>query len=192
MGEAMNGPGTPVAGGPAVATTTLSRTTLSKAAARDLVHTRQIVCRGYRRADGLWDIEGTMEDSKAYSFANHDRGGIAAGEPLHRMHIRLTLDDDLVVQVAEAVTEAAPYSICGDVTSVFAALVGLQIGPGWRRQVLARMQGVRGCTHLTELLLGPMTTTAVQTILPIRRREATADSARPPVPGTCYGRANTR
>jgi Protein of unknown function (DUF2889). len=162
---------------------------LSKAAPRERLHTREIVCHGYRRQDGWWDIEGTMEDTKTYSFANHDRSGIAAGEPVHRMHIRLTLDDELLIHAAEAVTEAGPFSICGDITPVFASLVGLRIGAGWRRDALERMRGVHGCTHLTELLLGPITTTAMQTIRAARQGRESTRSGRPPVIGTCHALA---
>ena len=37
---------------------------------REPLHTRRVECRGYRRADGLWDIEGHLVDTKAYPFAN--------------------------------------------------------------------------------------------------------------------------
>ena len=57
---------------------------LSRPARREHIHSRDIRCRGFRREDGLWDIEATLEDTKTYSFANRDRGGIAAGEPIHR------------------------------------------------------------------------------------------------------------
>ena len=117
--------------------------TLSKASPRRLVHTRLIACHGYQREDGLWDIEATLEDTKAYSFANRDRDGIAAGEPIHLMRIRLTLDDDLVVLAAEAATEAGPFTLCGDIAPRFAALAGLAIGPGWRAKVVAQFKGDR-------------------------------------------------
>ncbi len=169
---------------------------LSRPSPRDQIHTRDIRCRGYRRQDGLWDIEATLEDTKAYSFDNLDRAGIVAGEPIHRMHLRLTVDDAMVVHAAEAVTEAGPFNLCGDITPVFAKLVGLAIGPGWRKAVLERMAGVHGCTHLTELLLGPVTTTAFQTVAAARVRrhgdgnEAPAPPAgpgrRPPLIDTCH------
>ena len=144
--------------------------TLSRPVGRNHIHSRDIHCRGYHRDDGLWDIEASLEDTKTYSFANRDRGGIAAGEPIHRMQVRLTVDDDLVVCAAEAVTEAGPFGVCGAITPVFTSLAGLRIGPGWRKAVLARMSGVQGCTHLTELLLGPVTTTAMQTVAAARAR----------------------
>jgi hypothetical protein len=166
---------------------------LSRAARRAHIHTRDIRCRGFQREDGLWDIEGVLEDSKTYSFANRDRGGINAGEPIHRMQVRLTVDDDLVVHAAEAATEAGPFDLCGGITPVFATLQGLRIGPGWRKAVLSRMGGVAGCTHLTDLLLGPVTTTALQTVSASRsrRQQAEADGSPPPILDRCHALART-
>ncbi len=165
---------------------------LSKASARSLVHSREIRCRGYRRDDGLWDIEATLEDTKAYAFANRDRDGISAGEPIHLMRIRLTVDDTMVVRAAEAVTEAGPFSMCPAITPRFATLIGLSIASGWRKAVLARMQGVHGCTHLTELLLGPLTTTALQTVAAARRRrqEEGAGGSKPALLDRCHALAS--
>ena len=52
-------------------------------APRERLHTRRYVFNGYRRADGLWDIEGRMTDVKSYGFENDYRGRIEAEEPLH-------------------------------------------------------------------------------------------------------------
>lgn len=161
---------------------------LSRPAPRDHLHTREIRCRGFQRNDGLWDIEATLEDTKTYSFDNRDRDGIRAGEPIHAMAIRLTIDEEMIVHAAEASTGAGPFAICGDITPVFQALAGLVIGPGWRKAVLARMAGRAGCTHLTELLLGPLTTTAMQTIRAARNRRsaAAADGRRPTIIDSCH------
>ncbi len=136
---------------------------LSPAVARDPLHVREVICNGYYRADGLWDIEGHLKDLKTYGFENEHRGHVEAGHPVHDMWIRLTLDDNFVVQAIEAVTDASPYSICSDITVNFARLKGAKIGPGWRREVRNRIGGVHGCTHLVELL-APLATTAYQTI----------------------------
>ena len=70
---------------------------LSKAAPRRHIHTREIRCLGFEREDGLWDIEGTMTDTKTYTVDNQDRNGIAAGEPIHAMRIRVTIDADMLI-----------------------------------------------------------------------------------------------
>ena len=48
---------------------------------REPIHHRRIDCRGYRRKDGLWDIEGHLTDVKSDPFPNTFRGEIKPGEP---------------------------------------------------------------------------------------------------------------
>jgi hypothetical protein len=135
------------------------------------MHTRVTTCRGYRRDDGLWDMEGHMTDSKAYSFPNAFRDTIHAGEPLHEMHLRLTIDSDLYIHRAEAVLAAGPFEICPEIPVSFEALEGLRIGPGWSRAVRQRVGGVKGCTHLVDLVQA-LARVAIQTVLPLRARES--------------------
>ena len=165
---------------------------LSKAAPRKQIHTRDIHCQGFHRDDGLWDIEATLADIKTYSFDNEERGGIAAGEPVHQMRIRLTIDDDFVVRGAEAVTEASPFSVCCDVIAGFTEIEGLRIGPGWRRAVLERMAGAKGCAHLTDLLTGPLAVMAYQTLLEVRRQRDAQRPAgeKPPLLDSCHAFAS--
>lgn len=163
---------------------------LSSAVARSKIHTRRITIEGYRREDGLWDIEGHLVDTKTYSFANADRGGeIAAGEAIHDMWLRLTVDDDYVVRDVEASTEAAPFSICPAVTPVFKKLIGLSIGPGWQRAAREFVGGVKGCTHHVEML-GPLATVAFQTIRHSGSQPndppGTENGARPRIIDTCH------
>lgn len=137
---------------------------LSPVTDRELAHTRVVTCTGHRRKDGLWDIEGRIVDTKSYGFPNRDRGGwIEAGEALHDMSIRLTIDAHLEVKAVEAVIDSSPFNYCKTVTDIAGNLVGLRIAPGWNAKSKIAMGKHRGCTHLTELL-GPVATTAVQTI----------------------------
>ncbi|MCB2002543.1 MAG: DUF2889 domain-containing protein [Rhodoferax sp.] len=62
---------------------------------REHIHTRRVVSRGYLRADGLWDIEAGIEDTKTYFARNADGRERQPGEPIHHMQVRLTLDDTL-------------------------------------------------------------------------------------------------
>ncbi len=144
---------------------------LTDAQPREPIHDRHVRCRGYLRADGLWDIEGHLSDTKSYAFANQHRGEVKAGEPVHDMSLRLTIDDDFVIREVEAVTDFAPFRVCPAVTPNFQRLVGVKIAAGFRREIARRLGGVEGCTHLVELL-GPMATTAFQTIRPYRRRKS--------------------
>lgn len=152
---------------------------LSKASPRHHIHTREITCRGFKRDDGMWDIEGRLTDTKTYSFDSSDRNGVAAGEPIHDMLIRLTVDDDFLIHAAEAASDSTPFDMCGEATSAFAKLVGLKVGPGWRKKVQEAMGGIDGCTHLRDLVMGPLAVTAFQTIYPARRREQGEETPKP-------------
>ena len=164
---------------------------LSPPAPRHAVHERHVHCTGHHRADGWWDIEGHIVDSKHYAFDNVHRGEVAAGEAVHEMWIRVTIDDDMTIQAVEAVTDHAPYRICPQIVGNFQRLVGLTIGPGFRRQVFERVGGTEGCTHLTELL-GPIATTAFQTLTAKRRVERERDPNRAPrFLDTCHAHART-
>lgn len=161
---------------------------LSPPAPREKLHTRSIVLEGFRREDGLFDIEARLDDTKTYAFSNEDRGEIAPGEKLHGMLMRLTIDEEMRVVACEANTEFGPYAICPAITPNFARLAGLRIGPGWNRKVKEVVGGVKGCTHLVELL-GPMATVAFQTLVVIRRKKAAASSGPPPLLNTCHAYA---
>ena len=138
-------------------------TSLSPAVPREAVHKRQINCNGFVRADGLYDIEAELTDHKTYDFPSDFRGTVTPDLAVHHMVLRITIDRDRVIQHAEAITITGPYAICPTANAVFDNLVGLQIGPGWRRKVQAAIGGRHGCTHITELL-GPVATIAYQTL----------------------------
>ncbi len=56
---------------------------------REPLHTRRIDCRGYRRQEGIWDIEGHLVDTKTYARHIDYRGAVAPGVPVHEMWLRL-------------------------------------------------------------------------------------------------------
>jgi len=136
---------------------------LSPPVGRQHLHTRRVVCQGFFRDDGLWDIEGRITDEKSYEHANEWRGPLKPGDFVHDMSIRLTIDHKFTIVEAEAVTDRSPYSMCGDIAPAFGKLVGLRIGGGFHRAVRERLGGIHGCTHIVELL-GPVATTAFQTV----------------------------
>jgi len=130
---------------------------------RTLKHTRSVSFEGYARADGLWDIEGHITDTKPdnYQLAS---GMHPAGHPVHQMRVRLTIDRRFNVIAAEASTDAMPFPPhCAAVTPQYAQLAGLNLARGFRRAVLERFGELRGCTHITELLL-QFPTAAIQTL----------------------------
>ena len=157
---------------------------LSKPAPRRHSHTRKIDCTGYRREDGLWDIEGHLVDTKPHGYRDRDGKAVAPDSPIHDMWIRLTIDSNRLIHEAEAKTDASPYSICCAVNSDFSLLKGITIGPGWMKLVTQRIGGALGCTHLVELLR-PVATTAYQTQFE-ERGDTIQPGRAPAMLNTCY------
>lgn len=159
---------------------------LSPPAAREEIHARRLVIKGYRRTDGLWDIEGQLTDAKPFAYDLVDKH-LEPGQPVHGMWLRLTIDRDFVVRAAEAWTEHGPYRTCAEVEPNYGALVGLKIGPGWNRRSRERLLGVRGCTHMTEML-AQMGTAAMQAMWPEldRRKLDEVDAPKPGLIDSCH------
>lgn len=141
-----------------------------------MVHQRKINVNGYVRADGQYDIEAELTDHKTYSFPSDFRGTVTPDLPVHHMILRITITPERIITGAEAITVTGPYSVCPKANEVFDELVGLKIGPGWRRQVQAAIGGRHGCTHITELM-GPVATIAYQTFYgqEVRERREAAE-----------------
>jgi hypothetical protein len=133
------------------------------ASGRRLIHERHVECRGYLRADGLWDIEAQLADVKTHPVALTEGRTVAAGETYHGMMIRVTLDDDFTIREAELSMPHVPTSECRGAITAYDQLIGLRVGPGFTRRVKEMFGKTKGCIHLSELLL-PIATTAFQTI----------------------------
>ncbi len=164
------------------------------------LHTREVRCVAYLRDDGLIDIEGCMEDVKPHVVTLSSRT-VQAHEPFHEIHLDMTVDQDFVIREVRARIEASPTQFCRDIEPAYDRLLGLKIGPGFRKEVSARLGGLKGCTHLTDLLV-PMATTLYQGTFELKRdaqriRMVTDPSAPPPLPpyasschvGAHYGNA---
>jgi hypothetical protein len=149
------------------------------------VHTRSIRVASYARDDGLWDIEAELVDTKSYDFPIRGGGLHAAGEPVHDMHLRVTIDGEFNITAAEAAYDAAPYGgFCSAAAPEYGRLVGLNLLRQFRQQVRERFGRTAGCTHLTELAY-VLPTVAVQTMADRRRRAADAGE-RPFQLGGCH------
>jgi len=150
---------------------------LSEPAPRELLHLRDFIIRGYQRADGLYDVEAQLTDAKSYDFPNENRGTIHAGEALHGMWLRLTVDEDMLIHACEAAADFGPFAMCGGGAAHFQRLAGVTIGRGFAREVKERVGGIEGCTHLREMLQ-QMATVAFQTLYPARTRRQAEAAAR--------------
>ena len=160
---------------------------------RTELHLRRIEFRGYRRDDGLYEIDGRVVDTKTHPMRLEERGEVAPGEPIHDMWVRLVVDEDLVVKDIVAVTDASPYQVCREAVAPMRTIIGERIKAGWSAMVKARLGGAAGCTHLMELL-PPMGTAAFQTLSSVRlaRPDVLDTGGRPAKIDSCYAFASHR
>jgi hypothetical protein len=131
--------------------------------ARRHLHTRAVTYRGFLREDGLWDIEGELVDSKTYETEMGERGDMPPGTPVHGMSIRVTVDDRMVIRDIATSMDHRPYGECLRGEDPMRQMIGVAMGPGWRQAIEKALGGIRGCTHLRELLFN-MATAGYQTV----------------------------
>jgi hypothetical protein len=130
-------------------------------------HTRRISFEGFLREDGLWDIEGHLHDVKPVDV-QMSAGLRRAGEPIHEMWVRLTIDRVMNVIDVFACTDAMPYiGACDRITPDYTKLKGHNLFKGFRKAVTGLFGDVRGCTHINELLM-QMPSAAVQAFASVR------------------------
>jgi hypothetical protein len=118
---------------------------------RALRHTRAIHIDAFARDDGLWDIDARITDIKTRDAALAS-GVRVAGSPMHDLWLRLTIDTQFTIIEAESVSDAVPYpGFCNTINPAYRQLIGLNLLKGFRHDLKARLAGIAGCTHLTEL-----------------------------------------
>ena len=158
---------------------------------REELHFRRIDMRGYRRSDGLFEVEGRVTDSKSHEFVHPAPGRtVPAGGLIHDMGVRLVFDEQMVVHDVLTFTDSAPYATCHDGARALQSIKGLRMAGGWSREVRARLRGARSCTHLMEILI-PMATAAHQSLgfLRVTQPEKLDAAGRPLQIDSCYAYA---
>jgi hypothetical protein len=124
---------------------------LSPPAPRTLRHTRSIEVAAYSREDGLWDLDANIRDVKTRDIQLAS-GLRAAGDPIHDLKLRITIDRAFNIVAADAASDAVPYpGMCNTIAPAYQALVGLNLMQHFRLHLKDRLNGVLGCTHLSEL-----------------------------------------
>jgi hypothetical protein len=137
-------------------------------APRERLHLRRVSYEGFRRDDGLFDIDATLVDTKdhVYPLATGNR---TPDQPVHSMQIRVTVNTRFDVIDIEAATDEMPYpGRCDRITPEYKKLIGANLLRGFRKAIAEHMGGVKGCTHLSELL-SFLPTAAVQTFAGLKR-----------------------
>ncbi len=145
---------------------------------RRRLHTRRVQIEGFLREDGNFDLDATLCDVKDADYVLLS-GVRVAGEPLHEMHMRITVDPRFTVLAIEAESLWVPYAgYCEAIAPAYESLVGLNLLSGFRKAVQERLGDVRGCSHLTELIL-QLPTAALQTLATLLPEDVEPDGGKP-------------
>ena len=130
---------------------------------RKRTHTRRILVEGWKRDDGLWDLEGRITDTKDHDYQLAS-GLRLKGDPVHDMWIRVTIDRNFNVVDAVAQVADAPYmGGCDGIAPAYRRIVGMNLVRGFRRGIAEMFETVKGCSHVTELLTS-FPAAAIQTL----------------------------
>ncbi|HSW19790.1 MAG TPA: DUF2889 domain-containing protein, partial [Ramlibacter sp.] len=71
------------------------------------IHHRSIEMRAFVRDDGLYDVEARLVDRKPFPFQRlSSPDAVPAGQALHDLWIRMTVDGDYIVKSIVAASDA--------------------------------------------------------------------------------------
>lgn len=148
--------------------------------ARTPMHERKLQINSFVREDGLWDLEASLLDVKAYDFVKLSGKTHVAGTPVHDMLICVTVTEEGEIVEAKVKYGAAPYNdTCFAIESAYNALVGMHLLRGFRNAVRERFARVEGCTHMSELAV-LLPTVFVQSLANRRNQKRTETQGKRP------------
>ena len=132
---------------------------------REELHTRSIRVTGYRRSDGLYEVEGRLVDTKPFAFRPISGDDVVEpGQPIHDMAVRIVYDEQMTVRDVITAGHVLPYAACAAGPATLKSLIGLSMTKGWSAETRKRLSGVASCTHLAGLM-APMAATAFQSMV---------------------------
>ena len=126
---------------------------------KKLVHTREISMRTSDLGDHTILVEGSLIDHRYWS---REKEASEESELVHHMVIQLKVKGPgMLIEKAEATMPHHPRKECPEVLPWIRNLEGLKIAPGYSMKVKRIIGGIKGCAHLTSLVIA-MGESAVQ------------------------------
>ncbi len=126
---------------------------------KKIVHTREISIQTSDLGDHSILVEGSLIDHHYRPGQNEaqEESGL-----VHHMVIRLKVKGPgMLIEQAEAAMPHHPREECPEVLPSIRNLEGLEIAPGYTMRVKRAIGGIKGCAHLTSLVIA-MGESAVQ------------------------------
>ena len=121
------------------------------------VHERGLEIKTYPLEEDRIITEGWLRDERfmpGYGWEGTQR----PPEVVHWMCVRLLMGGwPLSILDAEAEMPGVPHELCPTTLESVKKVVGMNIVSGYSEQVMARLGGIKGCAHLTHLIvaMGP-------------------------------------
>jgi len=126
---------------------------------KKLVHTREISIRTSDLGDQTILVEGSLID---HGYRSSKEETSTESELVHHMVIQLKVKGPgMEIEKAEAAMPHHPRKDCPEVLPSIRNLEGVRIAPGYTMKVKRIIGGVKGCAHLTSLVIA-MGESAVQ------------------------------
>ena len=126
---------------------------------KKLVHTRDISMRTFDLGGHYILVEGSLTDHR---YQSRQSKALKGPELVHHMVVRLKVKGPgMLIEQAEAKMPHHPREECPEMLPWIRNLEGLGIAPGFTMKVKRVIGGVKGCAHLTSLVIA-MGESAVQ------------------------------
>jgi hypothetical protein len=117
------------------------------------IHTRNIKMATYAINDSELIVTGRLIDERFHKVFDITEKELDSGI-IHNMEIYLLIHDNpLRIVKAEAFMPHVPMSQCHKTLDVIKKVQGLEIKGGFSKKITEYMGSIRGCTHLTHLLI---------------------------------------
>jgi hypothetical protein len=116
-------------------------------------HTRNIQVTTYEHDGKRIIVEGVLKDER-FQESHVITGETFPSGVVHHMTIRLLVDcSTLLIEEVDVDLIAVPREACRETIDCLAHIKGLTVTRGFTAKVKKMAGGVRGCTHLVELIL---------------------------------------
>lgn len=117
------------------------------------VHSRRLEVRTYPADRGRIVVEGRLRDER-FVTGYHWNGESFTPGVIHNMAVRFLVGESPpVILDAEAEMLDVPNTACPTTLDSIESMKGLTITSGYGEEVRKRMGGVKGCAHLTQLVM---------------------------------------
>lgn len=117
------------------------------------VHERRLELRTYPLDNDQLIVEGWLKDDRLIQ-GYHLNGKLREPGAVHRMCVRMLIGGwPVTILDAEAEMPQTPHELCPTTLDSVKKIIGLQIVSGYSEKVSHLIGGVRGCNHMTHLIV---------------------------------------